>query len=115
MQSDIDNIKATYDYETCKEIVDHCCQSCVCSQHVYYGDTIEFFTKYPDEITRYIVDNFGIDFMKDTLAKHDGNLDMYMNDLTWAFIELVAMQVVDGIEEQERNDDKTIAEYVMFG
>ena len=115
MQSAIDNIKATYDYETCKEIVDHGCQSGVCSQHVYYGDTIKFFTKYPDEITGYIKDVLGVEVLKELFNQNDGDLDMYMNDMTWCFIELVAMQVVDGVEEQERNDDKTIAEYVMFG
>ena len=36
MQSAIDNIKATYDYETCKEIVDHGCQSGVCHEHIYW-------------------------------------------------------------------------------
>ena len=115
MQSAIDNIKATYDYETCKEIVDHGCQSGVCSQHVYYGDTIEFFTKYPDEITGYIKDVLGVEVLKELFNRNDGDLDMYMNDMTWTFIELVAMEVVDAKEEQERSDDTTIEEYIMFG
>ena len=111
MQSAIDNIKATYDYETCKEIVDHGCQSGVCSEHIYYGDTIEFFTKYPDEITGYIKDVLGVEALKDVFNHNDGDLDMYMNDMTWTFIELVAMQVVDAKEEQELNDDRIIEGY----
>ena len=99
MQSAIDNIKATYDYETCKEIVDHGCQSGVCSQHIYYGDTIEFFTKHSEEITSYIKDTLGVEVLKDIFGDGDGNLDHYMNDLTWTFIELVAMQVVDDYED----------------
>ena len=99
MQSAIDNIKATYDYETCKEIVDHGCQSGVCSEHIYYGDTIEFFTKYPDEITGFIRDCLGVEVIKDIFDENDGNLDLYMNDLTWTFIELVAMQIVDDYED----------------
>ena len=51
MQSAIDNIKATYDYETCKEIVDHGGHSGVCRQHIYYADTIRFFDNYEEEIT----------------------------------------------------------------
>ena len=111
MQSAIDNIKATYDYETCKEIVDHGCQSGVCSQHIYYGDTIEFFTKYPDEITSYIKDTLGVEALKELFDLNDGDLDMYMNDMTWTFIELVAMLVVDEKEEQELNDDRIIEGY----
>ena len=111
MQSAIDNIKATYDYETCKEIVDHGCQSGVCSQHIYYGDTIEFFTKYPDEITGYIKDTLGVEALKELFDLNDGDLDMYMNDMTWTFIELVAMLVVDEKEEQELNDDRIIEGY----
>ena len=111
MQSAIDNIKATYDYETCKEIVDHGCQSGVCSEHIYYGDAIEFFTKYPDEITGYIKDTLGVEVLKELFNQNDGNLDMYMNDMTWTFIELVAMLVVDEKEEQELNDDLIIEGY----
>ena len=107
----IETIKATYDYETCKEIVDHGCQSGVCSQHIYYGDTIEFFTKYPDEITGYIKDILGVEVLSDTLKQNDGDLDAWMNDLTWTFIELVAMEVVDTKEEQERRDDLIIEGY----
>ena len=111
MQSAIDNIKATYDYETCKEIVNHGCQSGVCTQHIYYGDTIEFFTKYPDEITEYIKDTLGVEALKELFDLNDGDLDMYMNDMTWTFIELVAMLVVDEKEEQELNDDRIIEGY----
>ena len=112
MQSAIDNIKATYDYETCKEIVDHGCQSGVCSQHIYYGDTIKFFDSYADEVTEYIKDILGVEVLSDTLKENDGDLDAWKNDLTWTFIELVAMQVVDDVEEQELNDDKVIGNYM---
>ena len=107
----IQTIKATYDYDQCKEIVDHGCQSGVCSQHIYYGDTIEFFTKYPDEITSYIKDTLGVEALKELFDLNDGDLDMYMNDMTWTFIELVAMLVVDEKEEQELNDDRIIEGY----
>ena len=111
MQSAFDTIIDTYDYETCKEIVDHGCQSGVCSQHVYYGDTIKFFTKYPDEITGYIKDVLGVEVLKELFNQNDGDLDMYKNDLTWTFIELVAMEVVDAKEAQELEDDEVIGSY----
>ena len=112
MLNAIDNIKATYDYETCKEIVDHGCQSGVCSQHIYYGDTIKFFDTYADEVTEYIKDVLGVEVLSETLQANDGDLDMYKNDLTWTFIDLVAMEVVDDVEEQELNDDKVIGNYM---
>ena len=99
MQSAFDTIIDTYDYETCKEIVNHGCQSGVCSQHIYYGDTIKFFTKHAEEITSFIKDSLGVEVLKDIFGNGDGDLDQYMNDLTWVFIELVAMQVVDDYED----------------
>ena len=116
MTSAISEIKATYDYEDAKEIVNHGCESGVCFKHIYYADTIGFFNKYPDEITRYVVDNIGIDWLTETLKRHDGDLDCYMNDLTWAFIELVAGEIVEDYESttcEEMNDEpiKLYADY----
>ena len=112
MQSAFDTIIDTYDYETCKEIVNHGCQSGVCRQHIYYGDTIKFFDTYADEVTEYIKDLLGVEVLSETLQANDGNLDMYKNDLTWTFIELVAMLVVDEYDEQIIRDDELIASYV---
>ena len=110
MQSAFDTIIDAYDYETCKEIVNHGCQSGVCTQHIYYGDTIKFFETYPDEITGYIKDVLGVEALKDVFDKNDGDLNMYMNDLTWTFIELVAMHVVDDYEDAV-TDLEEVAEY----
>ncbi len=108
MLSAFEQIKEDYDYEDAKEIVNNGCQSGVCFKHIYYADSLGFFNKYPDEITSYIVDNIGIDFMKETLERHNGDLDGYLNDLTWAFIELVAGLIVDEYESttcEELSDD----------
>jgi hypothetical protein len=83
----------------------------VCSEHVYYGDTIEFFDTYADEVTEYIKDVLGVEVLSDALKQNDGNLGMWKNDLTWTFIELVAMQVVDEVEEQGIREDELIASY----
>ena len=116
MTSANSEIRATYDYEDAKEIVNHGCESGVCFKHIYYADTIEFFTKYPDEITSYIVDNIGIDFMKETLGRNNGELDGYLNDLTWAFIELVAGEIVEDYEYTtcEEMDDEPIKLYANY-
>ena len=116
MTSANSEIRATYDYEDAKEIVNHGCQSGVCFKHIYYADTVGFFNKYPDEITEYIVDTLGIDWMKQTFARNTGNLDMYMNDISWAFIELVAGEIVDEIESTtcEEMDDEPIKLYADY-
>ena len=109
MQSAFDTIMDTYDYETCKEIANHGCQSGVCHEHIYYGDTVKFFEQHAEEITRELVDNFGTDFLKETFNSNDANLTCYMNDLTWAFIELSAMRIVDEFENttQEEESDSS--------
>ena len=113
MQSAIDVIKDTYDYETCKEIVDHGCQSGVCSQHIYYADTIRFFDEHEGEITNFVVDSAGSEFVGEVLSLHGGDLDAYKNDMTWAFIEFVAMDVVDNVHDQELADDKIVEDYMQ--
>jgi len=113
MQSAIDNIKATYDYETCKEIVDHGCQSGVCHEHIYYGDTVEYFNKYENEIIDFIDCSVGNDTLLDLFKRANYDLTYYKNEVVWMFIELVAMQVVDDVEGQDYNDNKTIEDYVI--
>ena len=105
MQTAFDIIKDTYDYETCKEIVNHGCQSGVCHEHIYYGDTVKFFETYPDEITGYIKDVLGVEVLSDLLKENDGSLDHWMNDLVWTFIELVAGRVVDEYESTTQEEE----------
>ena len=113
MQTAFDVIKDTYDYEQCKEIVDHGCQSGVCSQHIYYADTIRFFDEHEGEITDFVVDSADAQFVGEVLAQHKGDLDAYKNDMTWAFIEFVAMDVVDNEYDQQRIEDELIESYMQ--
>ena len=107
-------IKDTYNIETLKEIFDHGCQSGVCSQHIYYGDTIEFFDTYEDEIVEFIADELGSDSLTD-LFDATKDVSTYKNDCTWTFIELVAMHVVDEVEDRDIEDERTIARYLTDG
>jgi len=95
-------ILSTYDKDELKEIADHGCQSGVCSQHIYYGDTIKFFDNHEDEVVEYIEFNYGTEFLVDLFEKADACLNLYKNAVTWAFIESVAFQVTeDALEEPE--------------
>ena len=115
MQSALDVIKNTYDYNTCQEILSHGCESGVCSEHIYYADTIRFFDEHEGEITNFVVDSAGSEFVGEVLSLHSGDLDAYKNDMTWAFIEFVAMDVVDNQYEQEHVEDEIIGSYLTDG
>ena len=107
LSSAYDVIKDTYDYETCKEIVEHGCVSGVAHDHIYYKDTADFFDKYEDEMIEYITDTLGEDSLKEIWGKNPNYINGYKNDVTWSFIELVAMSIVDGIDSLE--DDELYA------
>ena len=117
MLTAFEQIKEDYDYEDAKEIVNHGCESGVCFKHIYYADTAAFFNKYPDEITRYIIDNVGIECITDSFSRNDGNWDCHFNDLTWTFIELVCGQIVDEYESTtcEEESNSNALQYAMFG
>ena len=101
-------ITNTYDIEDMQEIVNHGCISGVCFKHIYYADTIEFFNKYPDEITGYLVDNFGTDFLANIFTDNNAILDHYINDVVWCYIEMICSQIVEEYEsttQEEMSDD----------
>ena len=96
MTNAIEAIQSIYDLEDLKEIVRGGCQSGVCFKHIYTSDTVEFFDTYEDEIVEYVSDALGgedelVVIFKDAYC----DLRTYKNDMTWAFIELVAGQLVD--------------------
>ena len=119
MTDAITEIKETYSYEDAKEIVNHGCESGVCFKHIYNADTVEFFNKYPDEITRYVIESFGIECITESFTRHNGNWDYHFNDLVWMFIELVCDEIVNEVEYEsttcEELSDSDLLQYTMFG
>ncbi len=97
MQSAYDEIIETYDKETMEEIVRHGCSSGVCSQHIYYGDTIRFYDNYEDEIVDYIESNYGSEFLVELFKEADASLSMYKNSVTWTYIEMIAFEVTESL------------------
>ena len=94
-----DEIIAAYDKETMEEIVTHGCQSGVCSQHIYYGDTIKFYDNHEDEIMDYFTDYYDTDFLVNLFKDADACLDYYKNNVTWAYIEAVSVDVLSDVHE----------------
>ena len=88
-------LKEIYSLEDFKEIANHGCESGVCRQHIYYGDTIKYYDKYENEIMDELVLNYGTEFLVELFKDADACLDIYKNKVTWAFIELTAIDAVD--------------------
>ena len=93
-----DEIVETIDYNEAKQVSDYGCQSGVCSKYIYYADTIRFFDNYEEEITDYIITSYGTEFLANIFTANDCCLDMYKNDVTWCYIELVSDEIVNRVE-----------------
>ena len=96
----ITKIKETYTVEDFKEIADHGCQSGVCHEHIYYGDTIKFYDTYETEIVPYLIDNYDVEFLVDLFKESllGGSLTLYKNNVVWCFIEMIAFESVNELE-----------------
>ena len=94
MENARDYIKDTYELETLKEIANHGCQSGVCSQHIYYGDTVRFYETFETNILDELTLNYGTEFLIDLFKDADADLTIYKNNVCWAFIEMVAFEAV---------------------
>ena len=101
-----------YDQEQLQEIANNGCISGVCSQHIYYADTLSFFDKYEGEILSEITEIFGVDQLVEIFKQHDACYDAYRNDVVWTFIELVAMDVVTEMERIQYEQDEQIEDYM---
>ena len=96
-----DTIVDTYDIETLNEIMDHGCVSGVAHSHIYYKDTVDFFDTFEDEIVDYIETSLGDEALKMLFSKANCDLTTYKNSVTWAYIELIASQIIDTTNEVE--------------
>ena len=116
--SAIESLKDTYSIDTLREIVEHGCASGVAHDHIYYADCIKFYDTYEDEITDYIVDNFGSEMLVELFSNNEGNLRGYKNDLVWTFIEMVASTIIEEYEdvtcqELSESDEELITSYMV--
>ena len=107
-----DSILETYDLETIASIADNGCESGLCSQHVYYADTIGFFEKYEGEVLDLIHVRYGTDELVEIFKRSEACYDMYRNECTWLFIENVAQDHVMELEQMEEDQDAIIGDYM---
>ena len=107
-----DELLSVYDHDSLSEIASMGCKSGVCSQHIYYADTIAFFDKYEGEILDLIHVRYGVDELVSIFKRSEADYDMYRNDCCWLFIENVATDVVIDNEESQYAEDQLIEEYM---
>ena len=107
-----DELLSIYDHESLQEIASHGCKSGVCSQHIYYVDTISFFDKYEGEILDLIHERYGVDELVRIFNKSEADYDMYRNECCWLFIENVALDVIMDVENEQLSEDETIGNYM---
>ena len=99
--SPFDVIKNDYTIDELNDIVEHGCASGCANNHIYYSDTVSFYDQYSDEISDYIRDAIGSEFLTETFDNNEGSLTGYKNDIVWTFIELYAMELIDNINNEE--------------
>ena len=104
---------STYDTETLSEIANHGCTSGVCHKHIYYVDTIAFFDKYEAEILDLIHTRYGVDELVSIFKRSDADYDMYRNECCWLFIENVAQDVMQSLENEQLSEDEMIESYMQ--
>ena len=90
-----EKVLSIYTIDELKEIADHGCESGVCRQHIYYGDTIQFYDTFEDDILESLRDAYDTEFLIDLFKEADASLVVYKNHVVWAFIEMVAFDVVE--------------------
>ena len=76
------------------------------------------FDTYEDEITDYIVDNFGSEMLVELFSNNEGNLRGYKNDLVWTYIEMIASTIIEEYEdvtcqELSEDDEELITSYMV--
>ena len=107
-----DELLSVYDHESLQEIASNGCTSGVCSQHIYYADTVAFFNKYEGEILDLIHVRYGVDELVSIFKRSEACYDMYRNECVWLFIENVATDVVIDNEESELAEDRLLEDYM---
>jgi len=96
----INELKDEYSPSDFKEIAEHGCVSGAARSHIYYYETEKFYDKYEEDIVEYLEDVYGVDYLGTVLLQEADNLlRHYKNSVVWRFIELIAMDELQEVEE----------------
>ena len=90
-----EEILGIYSLEDLQDIVQFGCVSGCAEKHSSYEETVKFFDDYENEITEYLTDSIGPEFLTETQKENEENMEGYKNDLAWTFIECTALEVLE--------------------
>ena len=98
MMEMIKDLEKVYDYNDCKDIVQHGCVTGVCHDHIYYSQTCSYYDRFEDEILGSVIDNMGENYPACLFVENDYDLVGYKNAMVWNAIESFAYYVVNSHE-----------------
>tara|TARA_B100000700_G_C14979486_1_gene825625 strand:- start:181 stop:636 length:456 start_codon:yes stop_codon:yes gene_type:complete len=107
-----DEIIKCYDLNELTDIANNGCANCAPHSHHLYKDTIHFFSKHEAEILTIIEEQYGMSELYKLFEKSQACYDMYRNECTWLFIETVAQDVVNQLEQIAEDEEQLIMEYM---
>ncbi len=102
--SAFEEIRATYDIQTCREIDYYGSYSGRAFNHDYPDKTSPFFDKYQKEIEERVYDVMGKSFVQEIKDENSDDEDGYKQNCTEVFINLVAGEIVE--EAKKRGEIK---------
>ena len=94
----IESLKSDYSLNEFKMFATHGCAASCPNNHWKYTQTSEFYNEHEDEILSLLDDINGEDTLR-LYAINKQSIAELMNTIVWAFIETVAIQVVDEANE----------------
>ena len=103
-----DEIIKCYDLNELTDIANNGCANCAPHSHHTYEQTIKFFAKHEAEILTIIEEQYGMSELYKLFEKSTACYDMYRNECTWLFIETVAQDAVQTLEEIAEENDKEL-------
>ena len=101
-----------YDVETLQQIADTSCADSCSSEHIYTYNAVTFFDKYEGEILDLIHERYGVDTLVELFARDGACYDAYRTSCVFLFIENVAQDVVQSLENEQLSEDQQIEDYM---
>ena len=108
-----DELLRVYDVETLQQIADTSCADSCSSEHIYTYNAVTFFDKYEGEILDLIHERYGVDTLVELFARDGACYDAYRTSCVFLFIENVAQDVVQSLENEQLSEDEMIEQYML--
>jgi len=106
-------ILEAYNINKLEKIAEKGCVSGAAHDHVYYNQTLDFFDKYEDEMIECIAETVGGDEINEELwTRNTCNYTGYRNDVVWTYIELIASNYLEEIENDESGNHLKTVEFL---